>query len=61
METRILVLFGALPTASSAYILARQMGGDHTLVATLLTVETAVSAISLPLVLLIMGGAGIGS
>ncbi|HLQ85952.1 MAG TPA: AEC family transporter, partial [Salinisphaeraceae bacterium] len=35
IETRILVLFAALPTASSAYILARQLGGDHTLLASI--------------------------
>ena len=44
LETLILVLFAALPTAPSAYILARQLGGDHELLATLLTVQTAVSA-----------------
>lgn len=56
LETQVLVLFAALPTATSAYILARQMGGDHTLVATILTVETAISAFTLPLTLLMMAG-----
>lgn len=56
LETQILVLFAALPTATSAYILARQLGGDHELVATLLTVQTAVSAVTLPVVLLLIAG-----
>ncbi len=55
LETRILVLFSALPTATSAYILARQMGGDATLVATILTVQTLLSLITLPLLLTLLG------
>lgn len=51
LETEILVLFLALPAATSAYILARQLGGDHTLVSGLLTFQTAAAAISLPLIL----------
>ena len=47
----MLVLFAALPTAPSAYILARQMGGDHVMLARLLTVQTIAAAASLPLVL----------
>ncbi len=55
LETRVLVLFAALPTATSAFILARQLGGDHTLVATLLTVQTMISALTLPAVLILAG------
>lgn len=55
LETRVLVLFAALPTATSAFILARQLGGNHTLVATLLTVQTLLSAVTLPVVLLSLG------
>lgn len=54
LETLILVLFAALPTAPSAYILARQLGGDHELLASLLTVQTALSAVTLPVVLLLI-------
>ena len=50
-ETQVLVVFAALPTATSAYILARQMHGDHTLVAGLLSVQTALAALSLPVIL----------
>lgn len=54
LETLILVLFAALPTAPSAYILARQLGGDHELLASLLTAQTAISAVTLPVVLLLL-------
>ena len=39
----------AVPTATSAYVLARQLGGDAPLVATTLTVQTAISFITIPL------------
>ncbi len=46
-----LLLFAALPGAPSAYILARQMGGDAPLMAALVAVQTAVASVTLPLVL----------
>lgn len=55
LETRVLVLFGALPTATSSYILARQMGGDAPLMAAVLTAQTALSFVTLPFVLLLLG------
>ena len=36
----IVILFGAMPTAAAAYILARQMGGDVELMSTLITGQT---------------------
>lgn len=47
----VLVLFSAVPASASCYILARQLGGDAVLMATILTVQTALAAITLPLVL----------
>lgn len=52
LETAILVLFFALPTAPSAYVLTRQLGGDSQLMAGLITFQTLLSAVSL---LLVMG------
>ncbi len=52
IETGVLVIFSALPSASAAYILARQLGGDAPLVAAILTVETALALVTLPLVLM---------
>ncbi|QJQ95475.1 MULTISPECIES: AEC family transporter [Halomonadaceae] len=45
----VALLFAALPTATSAYILARQMGGDAELMAALITGQTLLAMVSLPL------------
>jgi predicted permease len=45
------ILFTAIPTAPSAYILARQLGGDHALMAAVITAQTVAAAASLPLIL----------
>jgi hypothetical protein len=47
----VAVLFSGLPTAMSSYILARQLGGDKELMAATITLQTALSAVTLPLVL----------
>lgn len=47
----IVILSTAVPTASGAYILARQMGGDAVLMAEILTYQTLLSMLSLPLAL----------
>ena len=44
----VAVLFNALPTAPSAYILAKQLDGDATLMASLITLQTCFSLITLP-------------
>lgn len=48
---QILVVFAAVPSASAAYILARQLGGDAPLMAAILSAQTLVAMLSLPLVL----------
>ena len=50
LETAALVTFAALPSASTAYILARQLGGDAPLIAMIVTVETALAMVTLPVV-----------
>lgn len=45
----VLVAFAAVPTASSAYVLAARMGGEAAFVAGLVTVSTLLGAVSLPL------------
>ncbi len=47
----VVILSTAVPTASGAYILARQMGGDAVLMAEILTYQTLASMITLPLAL----------
>ncbi|MCM2462779.1 MULTISPECIES: AEC family transporter [Pseudomonas] len=48
------LLFQALPTASSSYIMARQLGGDAPLMAGIIACQTLLAAIALPAVVLIM-------
>lgn len=45
----ITLLFAALPTATSAYILARQLGGDAEMMAALITGQTLLAMLTLPL------------
>ncbi len=58
MESGVLVLFFALPTAPTAYVLTRQLGGDSHLMAGIITLQTLLAAGSLLLVLLLLGNAG---
>ncbi len=51
LQTTILLMFSALPTASSCYVLAARMGYDGPYVAALVTVSTVLGMVSLPLAL----------
>ncbi|MBU2582062.1 MAG: AEC family transporter [Alphaproteobacteria bacterium] len=51
METVIALLFAAAPTATSSYTLARQLGGDAPLMAAILTLQTALAFITLPVII----------
>ena len=48
-----IALFNSLPCTPSAYIMAKLLGGDHKLSAGIITVQTALAAITMPLVLLL--------
>ena len=50
------LLFQALPTASSSYIMARQLGGDAPLMAGIIALQTVMAGAALPLVLLALEG-----
>jgi len=52
---QILVIFSALPSASAAYILAKNMGGDFQLMARIITLQTLFSIATLLLVLKLIG------
>jgi len=52
-QALILLMFAALPTASSAYVLAARMGGRADFVAGLITLSTLIGMFTLPLWLLI--------
>lgn len=47
----LLVIFFSIPTAPTSYILTRQLGGDSELMAGIITSQTMLAAITLPIVL----------
>ena len=55
LAATVAVLFQSLPCAPTSYILARQLGGDSTVMAAIITAQTIVAAFTLPLVLLLLG------
>ncbi|MGE4594235.1 MAG: AEC family transporter [Gammaproteobacteria bacterium] len=50
-EKIVLVIFGCVPTAVSSYTLAKQLGGEAELMTTIITLQTALSFITIPLIL----------
>jgi predicted permease len=53
VERQMLLLFSALPTASSAHVLAARMGGNGSLVAVTMSLGTVISALTIPVWLMI--------
>ena len=51
--TEVLIIIAAQPTASSAYILARQLGGNTTLMANIISSQTLLAIFIIPLWLII--------
>jgi predicted permease len=51
----VAILFCAMPTATSAFILARQLGGDAALVGGITTASTLAAAVSVPFILAWLG------
>ncbi|MEI2384174.1 AEC family transporter [Breoghania sp. JC706] len=51
----VAILGTAVPTATGAYLLARQMGGDANLMAEILTFQTVAAIVTLPLALAMLG------
>ncbi|MDA1089690.1 MAG: AEC family transporter [Proteobacteria bacterium] len=51
----VAVMFGALPVAAGSYIMTRQMGGDGTLMAGIVTATILGAAVTLPLVIMLTG------
>ena len=47
----IVAVCSAVPTSSSAYVLARQMGGDALLLAQIITLQTILAAVTMPIVI----------
>ncbi len=56
MQTTMLLMFSAVPTASSCYVLAARMGYNGPYVAGLVTLSTILGVASLPFALGVLGG-----
>ena len=50
----VAVLCGAVPTAASAYVLARKLGGNAPLMAGMITAQTLAAAVTLPVVVYLL-------
>lgn len=55
-ETLIMVILSAVPTAPTAYVLTRQLGGDGALMAGLVTGQTILAVLTIPVVLMLFAG-----
>ena len=53
-DARIFLLYGALPTAMSSYVLSSQLGGDKEGMSQIITLQTLAAALTLPVVLLVV-------
>jgi hypothetical protein len=51
IEKIVLVVFSCVPTAVSSYTLAKQLGGETELMTSIITLQTALSFITIPLIL----------
>lgn len=55
VEALVLVVFSAIPTAPTSYVLTRQLNGDGTLMAGIVTSQTLAAVATIPLVLWLFG------
>lgn len=55
MPRTVAIIAGAVPTASTAYVMARKMGGDAQLMANIVTLQIVLSAITIPIFIYIAG------
>lgn len=51
LMVQVIILLAALPTATSSYILARQLGGDAPLMAGIISGQTLLAMVTIPLLL----------
>jgi predicted permease len=49
----VALLYASLPCSASSYVLARQMGGDSPLMANIISVQTILAALTMPLLLIL--------
>jgi predicted permease len=53
-DLAVAVIAASVPTASASYLLARQLGGDALLMAEILTLQTLMAMISMPIVMALL-------
>jgi len=58
MATAVAVIFMALPTAATSYVMARAMGGDAPLMAAITTTEHIASIVTLPVWVMLVAPGG---
>jgi predicted permease len=51
----VAIITAAVPTASTAYVMARKMGGDAQLMANIVTIQVVTAAVTLPIFIYIAG------
>ena len=56
VEAMVLIVFSAIPTAPTSYVLTQQLNGDGTLMAGMVTSQTFAAIATIPFVLWILGG-----
>jgi malonate transporter and related proteins len=54
-DMTVTIIAAAVPSASAAYVLARQMGGNAGLMAEILTLQTLLALLSMPLLISLLG------
>ena len=52
-QALVAVVFGGVPTAAASFSLTRAMGGDAPAMAAIVTIETVVTFLTLPLTLML--------
>ncbi|MBT6139245.1 MAG: AEC family transporter [Rhodospirillaceae bacterium] len=55
IATAVAVLFASLPSSAASYVFSRQLGGDHELMAAILTTQVVVAAITIPVFVGLLG------
>ena len=50
----VAVVYMGVPTSASAYVLAAEMGGDREAIATIISASTVLSAVTLPVIVLLV-------
>lgn len=53
-ERAMLILWSSLPTAATAYVLARQLGGDAPLMAAIVSIETVLAFAAIPILMALL-------